>query len=216
MNVIQMVNKTPNGIRLAAAAGMGIFVAALLKDTQMTSIHWMGAWLAFSVTHLFFSWVTICTCKVHDIRKLSKKQDSGRALLTLFMLVSAIISLVAIVLLYSTAERTKGVGMVVHVLLTMASIGTAWAMVHTTLVFKYAHLFYSGGGLDFPGEEHPDYMDFVYFSFVIGTTFQVSDVSITSSRIRRVVWLHGMLSFMFNTVIVALTINIVSSLIQND
>jgi uncharacterized membrane protein len=70
------------------------------------------------------------------------------------------------------------------------------------------------GGLEFPGNEEPAYMDFVYFSFVIGMTFQVSDVQITSKRIRQLAWIHGVLSFAFNTFIVALSINIIAGLIQ--
>ena len=87
---------------------------------------------------------------------------------------------------------------------------------------RYAHTFYGdpdgpagpqqhAGGLDFPGGRLPDYMDFAYFSFVIGMTFQVSDVQITSREFRKLVLLHGMLSFGFNTVILALTINTVST-----
>lgn len=70
------------------------------------------------------------------------------------------------------------------------------------------------GGLEFPNEKKPDYLDFTYFAFVIGMTFQVSDVDITSKRIRRLAWMHGVLSFAFNTIIVALTINIISGLVQ--
>jgi uncharacterized membrane protein len=69
------------------------------------------------------------------------------------------------------------------------------------------------GGLEFPGNEDPDYLDFVYFSFVLGMTFQVSDVVITSKRIRQLATMHGLLSFAFNTAIVALSINVISGLV---
>jgi uncharacterized membrane protein len=69
------------------------------------------------------------------------------------------------------------------------------------------------GGLEFPDEKNPDYLDFVYFSFVVGMTFQVSDVEISSRPIRRLVLLHGLISFAFNTAIVALSINVISSLV---
>jgi uncharacterized membrane protein len=88
---------------------------------------------------------------------------------------------------------------------------------------RYAHLFYSApisssedyaGGLQFPEEKAPDYLDFAYFSFVVGMTCQVSDVQITSRSIRRLALAQGILSFAFNTVILALTVNIISGLLQ--
>jgi uncharacterized membrane protein len=94
-------------------------------------------------------------------------------------------------------------------------------MLHFTFAFRYAHEFYevSGdgpavdGGLTFPGEEQPDYLDFLYFAMVLGMTFQVSDVSITSRKFRRLATLHGLLGFLFNTVILALTVNIAAGLL---
>jgi uncharacterized membrane protein len=96
-------------------------------------------------------------------------------------------------------------------------------LVHTVFGLRYAHTFYGdpdgpagpkshAGGLEFPGDREPDYMDFAYFSFTIGMTFQVSDVVITSRDFRKLVLAHGMLSFGFNTVILALTLNTVSAL----
>jgi uncharacterized membrane protein len=90
---------------------------------------------------------------------------------------------------------------------------------------RYAHLFYSTdpdgdqkkplGGLDFPGGGEPDYLDFVYFGFVLGTTFQVSDVEISSRPIRRLALVHGLIAFAFNTAILALSINVVSGLVAH-
>ena len=97
----------------------------------------------------------------------------------------------------------------------------SWVLVHTTFCFHYAHLYYDdskdsteihAGGLDFPEEKKPDYIDFVYFSFIIGMTFQVSDVAITSRTIRRLALLHGLISFGLNTFVVALTINLIAGL----
>ena len=94
-------------------------------------------------------------------------------------------------------------------------------MVHTTFTFQYAHLFYSdhkddpnkhAEGLDFPSDKHPNYVDFAYFSFVLGMTFQVSDVQISAKGIRRIALVHGLLSFGLNTFVVALTINVIAGL----
>ncbi|HVY17160.1 MAG TPA: DUF1345 domain-containing protein [Rhodopila sp.] len=105
--------------------------------------------------------------------------------------------------------------------LVAATLFLSWLMTHVTFAFRYAHEYYSNdlggpdadGGLDFPGEKLPDYLDFLYFSLVLGMTFQVSDVQITSRKLRRVATVHGVLSFLFNTVIVALTVNLVAGLV---
>ena len=99
--------------------------------------------------------------------------------------------------------------------LAILSIVCSWGLVHTVFTLRYAHLFYGDdptqtkrpGGLDFPHEPEPDYLDFAYFSFVIGMTSQVSDVAIGSKPMRRPALVHGVLSFLFNTIIIALTIS---------
>jgi uncharacterized membrane protein len=93
----------------------------------------------------------------------------------------------------------------------------SWALIHTIFALHYAHEFYdeiAGGGLAFPGDDkEPDYWDFVYFSFVIGMTSQVSDVGITSKQIRRTAAAHGVVAFFFNAALLALTINLAASAI---
>jgi uncharacterized membrane protein len=104
--------------------------------------------------------------------------------------------------------------------LGIAAVVLGWVLIHTTFVFRYAHLFYyddnddgvAARGLMFPGTSDPDDYDFAYFSFVIGMTFQVSDVQITDPNVRRVVLLHGLISFGYNTAIVALVVNLASGL----
>ena len=107
---------------------------------------------------------------------------------------------------------------------TVTSILLSWLMVHTTFTFHYAHLYYDdhendssrhAEGLDFPSEKMPNYLDFAYFAFVIGMTFQVSDVQITSGKLRRVALFHGLLAFALNTFVVAFTINIIAGLQKN-
>jgi uncharacterized membrane protein len=103
--------------------------------------------------------------------------------------------------------------------LATVTIALSWAAVHTTFALHYAHEYYRGdkpGGLDFPSghdDEKPDYWDFVYFSFVIGMTAQVSDVGVTDKIIRRTATVHGIISFVFNTALVALMVNIAASAI---
>ena len=136
---------------------------------------------------------------------------------------AACASLLALGYLLGTVKDLSKGRVTEHIALAVGTVLCSWALVHTVFTLRYAHLYYLGstekadgdpcGGLDFPAEKTPDYMDFTYFSFVIGMTFQVSDVQITSRRIRRLALVHGLVSFAFNTVILALSINIISGLL---
>ena len=108
-----------------------------------------------------------------------------------------------------------------RVILVAATLFVSWLMTHTTFAFRYAHEYYQidpggagiYGGLEFPDEKRPDYLDFMYFSLVLGMTFQVSDVQITARKLRRLATVHGLLSFLFNTIILALTVNFAAGLL---
>ena len=108
-----------------------------------------------------------------------------------------------------------------HVGLVAVTLFLSWLMTHTVFAYRYAHEFYECdettgkiiGGLEFPGDAEPDYWDFFYFSLVLGMTFQVSDVQITRRTLRRLAAAHGLLGFLFNTVILALSVNIGASLL---
>ena len=115
----------------------------------------------------------------------------------------------------------------IHMVLGIASVVLGWLCVHTMLAFHYAYEYYGTdtsspkgpdghrhhvGGLDFPGKEAPDALSFLYFSFVIGMTAQVSDVEVTSNSMRKLVLVHGILAFFFNTVILAAAVNVVVAL----
>ena len=107
-------------------------------------------------------------------------------------------------------------------LLTLAAVGLSWVVTHTAYTFRYAHMHYrrsrkhdsSDGGIQFSGTEEPSDIDFAYFSFTIGMCFQVSDVVVTTTRMRREVLLHAVLSFVYNTVILALAVNLAVNLMS--
>jgi uncharacterized membrane protein len=209
-------------VRLYISLGVSAILFILSLKNVVPSGHWMLTWLGFCITHLLFSWLTIATCAPEQIRRTARKQDTGRAVISVFMLIAACASLVALAILISPIKNLGDGRQTVHVVLAIASVFCAWMLIHTNFVFRYAHLYYSErkgdqdttGGLDFPGDEEPDYLDFTYFTYVIGTTFQVADVAISSKKIRRVVCLHGVMSFVFNTVILALSINLISGIVQ--
>jgi uncharacterized membrane protein len=183
------------------------------------------AWISFSGILLFFSWVTILRHHPRDIGEVAGKQDASRLTIFVFVLVAAIASLVAIVLLLQGLPSYSKRGLSYHILLAFGAVSFSWLLIHTLFTLRYAHLYYNyktvnhkesnqpDGGLEFPGHQAPNFLDFAYFSFILGMTFQVSDVSITARRIRQLALLHGLLSFVFNTFIVALCVNIVSGIV---
>ena len=141
-------------------------------------------------------------------------QDDGRFVIPLLTALGAFASLAAIVL-----ELGQGQHKPAELMFAILTVALSWAAVHTGFALHYAHEFYRGakpGGLQFPSgdkDEHADYWDFVYFSFVIGMTAQVSDVGITNKTIRRIATVHGIISFVFNTALLALMVNITASAI---
>jgi uncharacterized membrane protein len=209
---------------IALAAGLIAFLLAIGAFSK--PVHIMVTWLAYCLTSLSLSWITILSSHPAEVKHEVHAQDSSRTLIFLFAVAAAFVSLFAIlILLQGTGQQTKS-DLTAHILLSLASVISSWWLVHTTFTLRYAHLYYCNiehdlkgknqkpEGLEFPNEKEPDYLDFTYFSFVIGMTFQVSDVQITSKRIRRLALMHGVLAFAFNTVIVALSINIVAGLMQ--
>ena len=209
--------------RLVISFGAAL-IAFLLTRTKLT---WPAAslitWVAFSFAVIVMDWIIILNAHPKEIRKIARLQDSSRTLIFLFVIAASVISLGAILFLLKATKGQPAADVTGHVLLAMASVVVSWWLVHTLFTMRYAHLYYSSdeeganktmGGLEFPGDnKEPDYLDFVYFSFVVGMTFQVSDVEISASNIRRLTLMHGLVSFAFNTAIVALSINVVSSLV---
>lgn len=204
------------------AVAVAVIVYFLTRKLPLP-INIMLTWMGYAATILTTSWIIILSLHPKDMGKYAKLEDSSVTFIFLFIIVSAFTSLFAVVLLLQSLKGNSPEQITKHVLLSIASVVISWWLTHTVFTLRYAHLFYSdkgekekfASGLDFPSEPEPDYLDFVYFSFVIGMTFQVSDVEISSRKIRRLAWVHGILSFVFNTVIVALSINIISGLFQH-
>jgi uncharacterized membrane protein len=152
----------------------------------------------------------------HTMRRHAAEQDEGRLTMLVLTVAAALASLAAIFAVLGGSAGTAGNRPAANVALPAFTILLSWAFIHTIFALHYAHEFYDetdGGGLAFPGDREPDYWDFVYFSFVIGMTSQVSDVAITSKLIRRTAAAHGVVSFVFNVALLALTINLAASVL---
>ena len=155
------------------------------------------------------------------MRRHARQENIGRLVILGLITIAACASLLAIgFILHDKGTATEL--LFLHLTLSLLTIVGSWLLVNTIFAFHYANLYYrqeqnlnecESEGLDFPSEIEPDYWDFLYFSFVIGMTNQVSDVQITSRLIRRLALLHSILSFFFNTTILAMTINIIAGVI---
>ncbi len=157
------------------------------------------------------------------MRRRAAVQDQGRLAILLAIIAGAFFSLLALIFLQKSMKAAPD-HLVHYLALIGATIFLSWFLVHLIFTLHYAHAYYGPasdendedglvGGLEFPSEKQPDYWDFMYFSFVVGMTCQVSDVQVSGRELRRFTLAHGIVSFFFNTIILALTINIIASLL---
>jgi uncharacterized membrane protein len=173
-------------------------------------------WLAFALTFIITSAIVFFRIPVVEIVKRANQEDGSRAFVFISILLSSLAGMLTVLLLMLSDEMHTQETLTV--MLAVGGMIVSWALVHTIFTFHYAHMYYfrqdnvGEHPLAFPGKSRPDYLDFAYFSFVIGMTFQVSDVEIASPRIRRIALVHGLLSFTLNTFVVALTINLIAGL----
>ena len=201
--------------RTSVAVALGILAFVLLPHSLRLVSRSLIGWDTFIISYLLLTYGMILREGVRHVRRYAIMQDDGRFLILLVTALGAFASLAGIVSELNASHRGA-----FELTLVVTTITLTWAAVHTTFALHYAHEYYRGddiGGLAFPGAEDgkpaPDYWDFVYFSFVIGMTAQVSDVGITDKIIRRTATVHGIISFVFNTALLALMINIVASAI---
>jgi uncharacterized membrane protein len=200
--------------RTFIALGAGILAFFLMPNSLRLLTRLLIGWEIFVAFYLVLVYALVFRSGLAHIRRNAILQDDGRFLILLVTAVGAFASIAAIIFELDGAHRGTP-----ELALATLTIALSWAAVHTTFALHYAHEFYRGtkpGGLDFPKgheDEDPDYWDFVYFSFVIGMTAQVSDVGVTDKIIRRTATVHGIISFVFNTALLALMVNIAASAI---
>ena len=202
---------------VVSAAVYIVTIGRLHLATQLIAL-----WDAYSLSSLLLSGIFIFRADPSIVRKTVRLQDSSRTFIFFFVVFAAVASLLAVGFVLGPSKGLPHEAQLMHIGLSVVAVICSWLLVHTVFALRYAHIFYGSkedevekrhGGLEFPDTKDPDYLDFVYFSYVIGMTCQVSDVQIASRRLRRIALLHGVLSFGFNTIILALSINVISGLI---
>ncbi|KUM05661.1 DUF1345 domain-containing protein [Chromobacterium subtsugae] len=216
--VVRMLLARP---RLVWSALFGALVilalphVAAMHDVTRYIVGWnAGAWLYLALV----AWMMFGP-RQQQIRHWARLEDEGQWLVMLLVVLAAIASLAAIVLELAVVKDMKGWLRGAHILLAVLTLLSSWAFTHVMFALHYARAFYAeharggSGGLEFPGTRLPDYADFLYFAFIIGTSGQTADVSFTDSRQRRAGTAHCVLSFFFNATVLALMINIAAGLI---
>ena len=202
--------------RLLISVLLGLVVMLVVPGSPITRM--LIGWDVGVLIYLAAAAVVMTRCSsVSEMQTNAAAQDEGGFAILILSIAAAVASLGAIFAELSTIERTSpSYGL--YIALAIGTVVLSWAFTHTIFALHYAHAFYGEhlrkSGLRFPGDGQPDYWDFVYFAFVIGMTFQVSDVAITHKSIRRMVVAHGALSFFFTAAIISVTVNIAANVIQ--
>ena len=213
--------KMPRAVRLVYARprtflsiALGIVTFFLLPSSLRPVTRLLIGWDTFVALYVVLVYAMMGRSTLNTIRRMAALQDDGRFVIPLLTALGAFASLAAIVFELGQANHKPA-----ELMFAILTVALSWAAVHTAFSLHYAHEYYRGerpGGLQFPSgdkDDHADYWDFVYFSFVIGMNAQVSDVGITDKTIRRIATLHGIISFVFNTALLALMVNIAASAI---
>jgi uncharacterized membrane protein len=202
---------------VSLAVGIVVTVALAALTGGRPVVRGLVGWDVGVGLYVVLAFEMMVRADVHQIRRRAATQDEGAIVILVLTVAAALASLVAIVALLGTSTTGAASRQSSELILATITIVLSWAFIHTIFALHYAHEFYDekgGGGLEFPGgEREPDYWDFVYFSLVVGMTSQVSDVGVTTKEIRRTVAAHGLVSFVFNVALLALTVNIAASVI---
>lgn len=207
--------------RLMASALVGGLAYLLAPAHLRASLRAIAAWDLAVVCYLALAFHMFLRSDLAQIRRRAAAQDENAWVILLLTSAAAMFSLLAIVLVLRGAKDLSTGEIALHFGMAAATILCSWALTHLMFALHYAHGYYqreandgASPALQFPGKDAPDYWDFCYFSFVIGMTCQVSDVEVADRRLRRVTLAQGVLAFFFNTIILALSINIAAGLLQ--
>lgn len=201
------------GMSIGAVAG--VLVALIIPAGQGWHVR-LGVALDIAlICALAHPWLIIFTSTPEQSRQRAAVDFPGRTTLSLIKLIVSVAGLGAAVWLLTASGRDAPAGETTLVLgLGLGAVAMAWLYLHASYTLRYAHMYYyeggDAGGLQFPGDRSPDDMDFAYFAFTIGMTFQTSDTGVTTRTMRRAVLGHALLSFVFNTTIIALTVSLIA------
>lgn len=210
-------SETTGPQRLMYGLAAGLATAALPLPLAWPLRGLLG-WCAGVAVYLVLAWWLAMGFDAKGTRERAQTQDEPSVVIFLMLLLATLACLAAIVFMMQQSRELSGVARTLQIGLSMAALAASWLFIQAIFAFHYAHRYYqaekrqqpAGPGLLFPGGLDPDYFDFLYYAHVVGMTSQVSDVQITSRAMRRLTTIHAVLSFAFNMLILALSINVVA------
>jgi len=208
--------------RFLVALAVGV-VVALVVPLDDTVPRVLAGWNAGGLVYLILVGIKMGQAEAEGIKRQAGIERESRVIVLVAVIFGSIFTMLALFAQLMAIKSEHGMDRSLSIGLSVSTIFLSWLLIHTVFALFYAHEFHSegrggskgqGGGLKFPDDSTPDYLDFLYFSFVVGTTAQTSDVDVCSRAMRRVVMLHGILSFFFNTAVIALAVNLAAQLVQ--
>ncbi|MDB5732805.1 MAG: hypothetical protein JWQ03_2700 [Variovorax sp.] len=212
-------SETTGSRRLVYGGLAGVAAAAAAWPLDGVARGLLG-WCCGVAVYLTLAWWLAVSFDAQRTRERAQSLDQSNLLIMASMLVAVGVSVVAIAMLLRQVKPLEGLERAVHVAIGLVALAGSWLMIQTIYAFHYAHRYYQeemqrkieGAGLEFPGKLDPDYFDFLYYSHVVGMTSQVSDVQVTSREMRRITLVHSVMSFAFNMLVLALSINVVAGI----
>jgi uncharacterized membrane protein len=206
------------GGRVIASGIVGVFATLLTPRDLPFRVRAVVGWDSGALVFAVLAWIMILRASPGSTRSRAALEDPGRRLVFALALMASIFSLFAAVVVIREIRTLSAVQVPIWTGLALAAVVLSWVVTHTVFTLRYAHLYYRRHAtthcLQFPGKEPPCDLDFAYFAFTIGMCFQVSDVVILTSRARRTVLLHSVMSFVYNTTILALSLNLITTLLS--
>lgn len=217
--ILRVIRGRPN-LFIGAACGLLAWPLLVLRYQAQTAA--VMTWDIGVIVYLALTFAMYL--RVSEPRQMADNaaaQETGEWTVFWLTVLAASASFAAIISEFAALKDAHGLAKAEHLGLVVATLVVSWLMAHVTFATRYAHEYYEIAadgagyrrGLTFPGEEHPDYMDFCYYAVVLGMTFQTSDISITDRYLRRLSLVHSFLAFLFNTIIIALTVNLAAGLL---
>jgi uncharacterized membrane protein len=193
---------------------IGVVVGVVVSNRLTWYVAPVAGWGAACIVYLVWLWAVIGGLDADKTRAHATREDPGRAVSELLVLIASIASLAAVMVVLLRAHTVHGFSQGLLAGVAVASVALSWTLIHTLYTVRYARLYYGDpvGGIDFNQEEPPRYSDFAYLAFDLGMTFQVSDTTLKSSQFRSIVLRHTLLSYVFGSVILATVINLVAGL----
>ena len=205
---------------MALGLGIAVLVACQVFTHLRIVTDVLLAWNTFTVLYLAIGLQAMFSADHCTLQKHAHLYDDGERTILIFSVLAAALGVVGIIAELANGNGADGAVKTFHIGLAVLTLLSSWAYIHMSFAFHYAHGFYverdnkMTGCLIFPGTEQPNYSDFLYFSYVIGTSGQTADVEFASTNMRRIGLFHCVVSYFFNAAVLGLTINIAASLIS--